>query len=62
MKKGPEYLNTPGMGHTNVHDVSSSVSQVSVEDGYANAEYKAIEEEMNSKFRRDEQERKLLEF
>ena len=49
IKKGPSYLNTPGMGHTNMHDVNSSVSQISVENEFANAEYKAIEEEMVSK-------------
>lgn len=47
------------MGHTNAHDVSSSISQVSIEDGFANAEYKAIEEEMHSRQRKEEQERKL---
>ena len=52
-------MNTPGLGHTNAHDISGSISQVSMEDGFANAEYKAMEEEMNSKCRREEQGKKL---
>ena len=49
IKKGPVFLNTPGMGHTSVHDVTSSASQVSMEDSFANAEYNAMEEELKTR-------------
>ena len=33
-----------------------------MEDGFANAEHNAIEEEMKTRLRKEEKEKKLLEF
>ncbi|CDW86997.1 UNKNOWN [Stylonychia lemnae] len=43
-------------------DLSSSMSHISYEDGFQNAEYNAITEEERAKRRRDEKEQKLREF
>jgi hypothetical protein len=41
------------------HNMSSSVSQVSYEDGYPNAEYMAVEEEDRARRRQEERLKKL---
>ena len=42
--------------------MTSSMSQISYEEGFPNAEYNALNEEEKARMRRDEKERKLKEF
>ncbi len=57
LKKPPVFANN--MANS---DLSSSMSQISYEDGFQNAEYNALTEEERARYRREEKERKLKEF
>ena len=47
---GPSHIPQRDIHHpTGVQDISSSMSQLSYEEGFANAEHNAIEEEFRSK-------------
>ena len=42
--------------------MSASLSQISYEEGFPNAEYNALAEEEKAKIKKEEKERKLNEF
>ena len=56
IKKPPVFANNMA------NDLSSSMSQISYEDGFQNAEYNALNEEDRARERREAKERKLKEF
>jgi hypothetical protein len=56
------YRNSHEEGSQLGNDLSSSMSQVSYEEGFPNAEYNAMAEEEKARRKKEEKDRKLKEF